>query len=82
MPETFSPRRQKHIKDVLVQHLGVLLGVLDLRVSKQVKSKRYFSQERNGVAVKLYSNERLSISRLLNCETGACRFSFPLYRAV
>jgi len=35
------------------------------------KSKQYFSQERKDVAVKLYSNERLSISRLLNCETGA-----------
>ena len=67
----FLPRRQKHIKDVFVEHLGVLLGVLDPRVSKQVKSKQYFSQERKDVAVKLYSNERLSISRLLNCETGA-----------
>ena len=62
--------RHKHVKDLLVQHLGELLGFLDLRASKQVKSKRYFPQHRNRVAVKLYGKERLSISRLLNCETA------------
>jgi hypothetical protein len=32
--------RHKHVKDLLVQHFGELLGFLDLRASKQVKSKR------------------------------------------
>ena len=62
--------RHKHVKNVLLQHLGELLGVLDLRTSKQVKSKRYFPQHRNGVAVKVYGKERLSIFRLLDCETA------------
>ena len=62
--------RHKHVKNVLLQHLGELLGVLDLRTSKQVKSKRYFPQHRNGVAVKVYGKERLSIFRLLDCETS------------
>src|ERR1019366_9892655 len=73
--------RHKHVKNVLVQHLGELLGVLDLRASKQVKSKRYFLQHRNGVAVKLYGKERLSISRLLNRETAGATVRF-LFRHI
>jgi hypothetical protein len=65
-------------KDLLIQHLGELLGFLDLRASKQVKSKRYFPQHRNGVAVKLYGKERLSISRLLNRETAGAAVGFLL----
>ena len=68
--------RHKHLKNVLVQHLGELLGVLDLRASKQVKSKRYFPQHRNGVAVKVYGKEWLSIFRLLNCETAGATVGF------
>ena len=77
----FLARRDKHVKDLLVQHLGEPLGVLDLRASKQVKSKRYFPQYRNGVAVKLYSNERLSIFRLLNCKTAGATVGF-LFRHI
>src|ERR1019366_10662565 len=73
--------RHKHVKNVLVQHLGELLGVLDLRASKQVKSKQEFPQKRNGVAVKLYSNERLSVFRLLNCETAGATVGF-LFRHI
>src|ERR1035441_9130078 len=51
--------RHKHVKDPLVQHLGELLGFLDLRASKQVKSKRYFPQHRNG---KTKYGERGSVS--------------------
>ena len=72
----FFPRRHKHPKDLLVQHLGELLGVLDLRTSKQVKSKRYLPQHRNGVAVKVYGKERLSILRLLDCETAGATVGF------
>jgi hypothetical protein len=74
----FLPRRYKHVKDLLVQHLGELLGFLDLRASKQVKSKRYFPQHRNGVAVKLYGKERLPVPRLLNCETAGAAVGFLL----
>jgi hypothetical protein len=73
--------RHKHVKDLLVQHLSELLGFLDLRASKQVKSKRYFPQHRNGVAVKLYGKERLSISRLMNCETAGATVGF-LFRHI
>ena len=77
----FLARRHKHVKDLFVQHLGEPLGVLDLRASKQAKSKRYFPQHRNGVAVKLYSNERRSIFRLLNCKTAGATVGF-LFRHI
>src|ERR1017187_6692121 len=73
--------RHKHVKDSLVQHLGDLLGFLDLRGSKQLNSKRYSPQHRNGVAVKLYGKEKLPVPRLLNCETAGAAVGF-LFRHI
>jgi len=63
---------------VLVEHLGKSPGILDTRAPKQVKSKQYLPQHRNGVLEKLDDKDGLSITPLLNCETAVAALGFLL----
>jgi len=63
---------------VLVEHLGKSPGILDTRAPKQVKSKQYLPQHRNGVLEKLDDKDGLSICPLLNCETAVAALGFLL----
>src|SRR5208282_1962876 len=63
---------------MFVERVGKLPRRFHPHATKQVKAKHRVFEPRYGVVIKLHSQERLAIGRLLNCESARAALGFLL----